>query len=279
MLEYLQVCCNSIIDQNVKSEHIVIDGLSQDGTVEWLKTRPEIISLCEKDQGMYDAINKGVKLSNGDIISYLNCDEQYLPGVLQKVSEFFRLHSQIDLLFGNTLMIRPDGKLLAYRKGFIPRWPYIWASHMYVHSCSMFVRRRVFESNYYFNKNWKTIGDADFVVRALRKGFVPHHLNHYFSAFMMTGSNLGSSDLAQCEVRSFRQLAPFWLRHTTFLTNILIKIEKLTHGAYWQKFPLSYSVFPITKPDSRSTYEAKSASPFYPGGKQEHFYAPISLHK
>ena len=150
MLNYLRTCCNSISDQNVKYEHIVIDGLSQDGTVEWLETKPEIISLCEKDQGMYDAINKGIKLSKGEIISYLNCDEQYLPGVLQKVSEFFRLHSQIDLLFGNTLMIRPDGKLLAYRKGFIPRWPYIWASHMYVHSSSMFVRRRVFESNYYF---------------------------------------------------------------------------------------------------------------------------------
>lgn len=266
MLKYLIVCSNSIADQNVNSEHIVIDGLSQDGTVEWLETRPKIISLCEKDQGMYDAINKGIKLSKGEIISYLNCDEQYLPGVLQKVSEYFRLNSQVDILFGNTLIVNPNGTLMAYRKGFIPRWPYIWASHMYVHSSSMFIRRRVFESDIFFNLNWKTIGDADLVVRALRKGFISHHLDQYFSAFMITGSNLGSSDLAQHEIRSFRRQAPVWLRYTTFLTNILIKIEKLAHGAYWEKFPLSYSVFTIAEPDSRSKYEAKSASPFYPYG-------------
>ena len=267
MLKYLIASCNSILDQNVEFEHIVIDGLSQDGTVEWLGTRPKILSLCEEDRGMYDAINKGINLSKGEIISYLNCDEQYLPGVLQRVADFFHRYPKVDILFGDTLIIKPDGKLLAFRKGFIPRWPYIWASHLYIHSSSMFVRRRIFESGIYFNPSWKTIGDADFVVRVLRNGFIAHHIAQYFSTFMLTGSNLGTSELAQSEIQSFRQKAPLWLRYSTSLTKMLIRLEKLMHGAYWEKMPLTYSVYTTENSDLRSEFAAKSASPLYPSKK------------
>ena len=121
MLRFLPICCNSISDQKVDYEHIVIDGVSIDGSVEWLKNRPNIINLSESDDGMYDAINKGVRRSRGEIISYLNCDEQYLPGILLRVSEIFHRRPHIDLLFGNALIIRPNGGLLAYRKAFAPR--------------------------------------------------------------------------------------------------------------------------------------------------------------
>jgi glycosyltransferase involved in cell wall biosynthesis len=267
MLSYLRACCNSISDQAVEFEHIVVDGFSQDGTVEWLKTRPDIISLCENDNGMYEAINKGIRLSKGEIISYLNCDEQYFPEVLRKVKEFFQKYPQVDILFGNSLIINLNGTLLAYRKGFIPRWPYIWASRMYVHSGSMFVRRRVFESGFFFNENWKTIGDADFVVRVLRNGYVAHHINQYFSAFMLTGSNLGTGELAKREMRAFRQQAPLWLRYSTVITDMLIRLEKFAHSAYWEIFPISYSVYTNMKPDIRSRFVNKSASPLYPHGK------------
>jgi glycosyltransferase involved in cell wall biosynthesis len=264
MLNYLRACCNSISDQNVEFEHIVVDGLSRDGTAEWLETRPEIISLCERDRGMYDAINKGIRLSKGEIISYLNCDEQYLPGVLLRVAEFFHCYSQVDILFGNALIIKPNGTLLAYRKGFVPRWPYIWASYMYVHSGSMFVRRKVFESGILFDQRWKAIGDADFVVRVLRKGFVAHHISEYLSAFMITGSNLGDGENALVELKAFRNKAPLWLRYSNFITHTLIRLEKIWNGAYWEKMPLSYSVYTTENLAMRSEFVAKSASSLYP---------------
>jgi|JFJP01.1.fsa_nt_gi glycosyltransferase involved in cell wall biosynthesis len=264
MLQFLPACCNSVSDQNVDYEHIVVDGLSIDGTVAWLKNRPNIISVSEKDDGMYDAVNNGVRIARGEIISYLNCDEQYLPGALQRVEDFFQRNSKVDILFGNALIIRPNGKLLAYRKSFVPRWPYIWASHMYTHSSSMFVRRNVFESGLFFDKDWKTVGDADFVVRVLRKGFIAHHLNEYFSAFMITGSNLGDSESALVELKSFRNKAPFWLRYSGFITNNLIRLEKFWNGAYWEKLPLFYSVYTTECLDVRYEFVAKSVSPLYP---------------
>jgi len=264
MIQYLPICCNSVSDQGVNSEHIIIDAKSTDGTVHWLKFHPEIKSISEHDDGMYDAINKGIQISNGEIISYLNCDEQYLPGVLKRVEEIFSLNSKIDILFGNTLIINPNGKLLAFRKSFVPRWPYIWASHMYVHSSSMFVRRRVFDSGIFFNKNWKSVGDADFVVRVLRNGFLPFHAKEFFSAFMLTGSNLGASKVALEELKELRNHAPLWLRYSNFITHTLIWVEKFLNGAYWEKMPLLYSVYTTEYLEVRSEYTVKSVSFLYP---------------
>ena len=264
MLNYLQICNNSISDQNVEFEHIVVDGLSQDGTIEWLEKRPDIRNICEKDQGMYDAINKGIRISNGEIISYLNCDEQYLPGALKSVKEIFLENPEIDILFGNTLIVNPNGKLITFRKGFIPRWPYVWASYLYVQSSSMFIRRNIFNSGIFFNHKWKTVGDSEFVVTVLRKGYTAKHTGQYLSAFTITGSNLGTGDLAMTEIKSFRSQAPIWLRYSTLLTNALIRFEKVLHRAYWEKFPETYSVFTQSNPNQRKSFKAESASALYP---------------
>ena len=263
MLRFLPVCCGSVSDQGVDYEHIVIDAASTDGTVEWLRGWQDVICISEKDDGMYDAINKGVRLAKGEIVSYLNCDEQYLPGTLRRVQEYFLAHPNVDILFGNALIIQPNGKLLAYRKSFIPRWPYVWGSFLYLYTSSMFMRRRIFESGVFFEKNWKAAGDAEFVVRVLRKGFAARHVSEYFSAFMITGSNLSNSDHANVELKAFHQSAPLWLRYSHFITHPLIRLEKFLHGAYSQKFPLSYSVYTTESPDARREFRVTEASPLW----------------
>jgi glycosyltransferase involved in cell wall biosynthesis len=264
MLAYLRACHSSVKDQEVALEHIIVDGASTDGTPGWLASRSDIVSMSEKDQGMYDAINKGVKLSRGDILAYLNCDEQYLVGTLKLVQDFFLANPSVDVLFGNTLIIRPDGRLLAFRKGFKPRWQYFWGSHMYVHSSSMFVRRRVFEAGFFFDDRWKTIGDLDFVVKVLRSQFAVVHIEDYLSAFIMTGANLGTGKLVQYELKEFRRTAPWWLRYSTWLTDLLIRTEKLLRGQYFEKMPLQYSVYPIGASDHRTFFEFSKSSPLFP---------------
>ena len=261
---YIEQCCNSISDQNVEFEHIVVDGLSIDGTQEWLKDRSGIRIITEKDKGMYEAINKGIKISNGEIISYLNCDEQYLPGALNKVKEFFLLNPKVDILFGNTLITDPSGNLLAYRKGFPPRWPYIWSSYLYLQTSSMFFRRNIIDSGIFFNDNWKTIGDSDFVVRVLRSGFKAKHIDQYFSTFTLTGTNYGASQLAMDEIESFRRKAPFWIRYSKLIFNFLIRFEKFAHFAYWEKAPISYSIFTLENAANRTMFTSYSHSPLYP---------------
>src|SRR5687767_9846082 len=90
MLPYLKQCSASVRDQDVNYEHIVMDGGSSDGSREWLASNPEIISVSERDNGMYNALNKAIGKAQADIVGHLNCDEQYLPGTLQFVIEFFK---------------------------------------------------------------------------------------------------------------------------------------------------------------------------------------------
>ena len=124
-LDYLKRCIASVADQRgVEVEHIVMDGGSTDGTVEWLEVATErystdtyqLSSVSEADEGMYEALNKGFDRASGDVFSWLNCDEQYLPWTLQEVADYFARHPDIDFACGNTLMLDLDGKLLTFRK-------------------------------------------------------------------------------------------------------------------------------------------------------------------
>ena len=78
---WLKLCIASVADQQgVEFEHIVQDSCSDDGTQDWLPRDRRVKAFIEKDSGMYDAVNRGYRRAQGDILAYLNCDEQYLPG-------------------------------------------------------------------------------------------------------------------------------------------------------------------------------------------------------
>jgi len=82
--ERLKLCVASVADQEgVEVEHIVQDAGSDDGTLDWLLADRRVKACVEKDEGMYDAINRGLRKATGEIFAYLNCDEQYLPGALK----------------------------------------------------------------------------------------------------------------------------------------------------------------------------------------------------
>src|SRR6188472_1896098 len=89
-------------------EHIVIDGGSTDGTVDLLKKFPDLRWYSEKDEGHYDAMNKGIRIATGEIVNILNADDCYRPGVLDKVGRAFAENSDWDGLFGDIVYV--DGK-------------------------------------------------------------------------------------------------------------------------------------------------------------------------
>src|SRR4030081_3893628 len=95
--ESLKLFVASVADQEgVEVEHIVQDAGSDDGTLDWLVSDTRVRAHVEKDQGMYDAINRGLRKATGEILAYLNCDEQYLPGALKGVAGFFDAHPDVD---------------------------------------------------------------------------------------------------------------------------------------------------------------------------------------
>lgn len=104
--KFIESCLKVVIAQNCSEmEHIIVDGGSQDQTVEIIKQYaekyPHVRWLSEKDQGQSDAMNKGINLAKGDIIGILNVDDYYQPNVLNRISEIFQKLPQPSFLVGN----------------------------------------------------------------------------------------------------------------------------------------------------------------------------------
>lgn len=267
MLSYLRRCCASVSDQeDATFEHIIVDGGSTDGTVAWLSQNDGVVGVVQRDDGMYDAINKGWSSAKGRVLSYLNCDEQYLPGTLRSVRAYLSQHSEVDIVFGDALLIKPDGSLIAYRKGYQPRWFYIQSAHLYVLTCAMFIRRRVIDDDLRFDPTFRVIGDQEFTVRVLRQGYRARHMSRYLAAFTMTGRNLSMEPRARQESIVLQQSAPRWIRRLKAPLNAARLFEKLLSGAYWQSMPLEYSVHVSDGPGSRTMFRAERASFHWPAG-------------
>lgn len=265
MSDMLQQCHASIMDQGVDVRHIVADPGSTDGTREWLAERSDVQAILEKDSGMYDAINKGLALADGDVVSYLNCDEQYLPGTLRHVAEIFEADPSIDIVFGDLILVDPEGEPLAYRKGHQPRWLYIGITHLYVMSCTMFIRRRVFDAGFRFSPDFRAAGDADLVIRMLKAGYKAVHISRYFSTFAITGSNLGASHHAEREAHALFLTMPAWARMLRLPITALRFVEKILAGAYFQRAPLTYDIYAGTALEHRKTFSFRKPSWRWPG--------------
>jgi glycosyltransferase involved in cell wall biosynthesis len=263
MLPHLRRCCRSVKDQGVDLEHIIMDGRSTDGTVEWLQRQTYLSASIEKDRGMYDALNRGLDKASGDVFGHLNCDEQYLPGTLQVVEKYFETNPDVDLLCGDTLLVDIDGKLLAYRKSFQPRLPYVWQGMAYVSTCATFARKRVFQSGLRYNSEYKIAGDQDLIIRMLQNRIMATHVPRYLSTFCLTGSNLSSGPSASLETAYYTSTRPSWLKVFSFPVRALAYLEKAFSGAYHQHLPLTYDIYVGDEP-LRYAFIAKQATYKWP---------------
>src|SRR5580658_6819700 len=188
--QWLKLCVASVADQGVEVEHIVQDSCSDDGTLDWLLTDSRVKACPEKDSGMYDAVNRGLRRASGQILSYLNCDEQYLPGAFQAGGAYFERHPDVEMLFGDCLVVGPKGEFLCYRKVQKPSKHHVMVSHLPTFTSSTFFRRSLLDKHgLFFDTHWRDLGDADWVLRALDKGVGIGLLGEFLSTFTDTGAN------------------------------------------------------------------------------------------
>ncbi len=243
MLDYLRRCHASVSDQEgVTVEHIVADGGSTDGTVQWLRGHPEIVSIVGPDCGMYDAINKGLDIASGRFVSYLNCDEQYLPRALESVQRTFSECRTADVLYGDALVTAPDGCLLAFRKAYPPVRAFILTAHLYILTCALFWRREVTEAGNRFDSGMRDLGDMEFVLRLLADGYRFVHHPDYLATFAVTGENRSLGVNARAEMADMRRRAPAWMRALKLPLNAVRLASKLAHGCYVQHGPIEYAL-------------------------------------
>lgn len=149
-------------------EHIVIDGASTDDTLAVIKRHGQRVArlVSEPDLGIYDAMNKGLRLATGDIISFLNADDVYADtGVLARVSAAMET-GRLDALFGDAEFVspdRPDHPLRRYRSGRFRPGRIAWG-WMPAHP-TLFLRRHVYDRFGLFRTDYRIAGDFELVAR------------------------------------------------------------------------------------------------------------------
>ena len=252
---WLRLCIASVADQQVEVEHIVQDAGSDDGTLEWLPGDPRVKVFVEQDQGMYDAINRGLRRASGDILAYLNCDEQYLPGALAAVTAFFERHPQIDVLFANVVIVDTEGRYLYHRKMQTPLKYHTWTCHLSTLSCAMFFRRRiVIDYGLLLDPRLRAGGDGEWMVRLLQRRVPMAALGQFTSAFTCTGANMSIGPNARRENRELFQSAPFWARQLRPLFILQHRLRRWAGGMYRQA-PFAYDIFTQASLDCRQRFD------------------------
>lgn len=173
-LSVITVCLNSIetIERAITSvlgqkdialEYIIIDGNSSDGTQDIIrKYDKEIIWISEPDNGIYDAMNKGIKMATGDIISFLNSDDWYEDGALRIVCDYFA-KSPVDIVSGAINWYENAMCRKLYGSDVIMEEMHL---RLILPHQSLFAKRSLFQQIGNFDINYKIAADYDWMLRA-----------------------------------------------------------------------------------------------------------------
>lgn len=236
-LDKLKRCVGSVRGQaGVEVEHIVQDACSSDGTPGWLDAQTDLLARSEADGGMYDAINRGWLRSTGDILSWLNSDEQYLPKTLQLVEDIFSAQPEIDFVYGNYIVVDGEGKPVAARREIRLSMAYISNGYLNAASCTMFFRRRLFESGLLaLDNKFRYASDMDLVLRLISSGAKTKHIDQYLALFAFDGSNLSCSPKMIEETEIIREKFGGSSNRIARIPAITGRvIERVISGCYWR---------------------------------------------
>lgn len=254
-VRWLPLCIASVADQEgVEHEHIVQDSCSDDGTADLLAGEKRVQAFIEKDSGMYDAVNRGFRRSSGDILAYLNCDEQYLPGALRAVRDFFASHPEVDVVLPDVVVVQSDGSYLCHRYSLTPISWHIDTRHN-VSTSSLFIRRRVFfEKGLWFDAGLRDLGDHQWIKAACERGLRWAELRVFASVFTDTGENMNLGANAARERAEMRARTPAFLKAIEPAILWHHRARMWQRGMYRQQ-PFQYEIYTVASPAQRVVFD------------------------
>jgi glycosyltransferase involved in cell wall biosynthesis len=239
-LEFLKRCIASVADQvseTIQVRHHIQDGDSTDGTREYLAEHES--KSCQlsangymfsydstADEGMYDAINRGWRLAGEDVdvIAHLNCDEQYLPGALQSIADYFSSNRDVDVALADMIVVDREGDYVCHRRSLKP---YALFSRICCVGMTTTTFQRasvVRDKHVLFDTSWRNIGDMVWYNALHKAGVCFGVCNELVSIFTDTGENLNLTEEAICERKRY---ADEYLFGTRSFTRMISKFYSL----------------------------------------------------
>jgi glycosyltransferase involved in cell wall biosynthesis len=217
----------------------------------------------EKDEGMYDAINKGLKRGTGKIRAYLNCDEQYLSGALDVVQEFLKNRLNVEVVLGDVIIVGKDGEAICHRKMVKPGLAHTWTCHFGALTAGIFFREKLVNEGLLFDTSYRAASDAEWFVRVLRSGKKIKSLRETTSTFMESGENLGLSLTAKEERARLDASAPLYFKVLRSVWVLVHRFRRLWSGAHRSE-DVAYEIY-LPKESGRKEFYAKRLRTTWPG--------------
>jgi len=206
----IQRTVESVLSQKFASfEYAVIDGFSSDTTLSKIPKTDDRISIkSEKDLGIYDAMNKGIRNANGVVVGIINSDDWYLPDAFETVQNHFE-STGVDIAIGGVELFK-DGVKVGSRIHFETEIQ----NHMVSHP-AVFVKKTVYQNIGGFNPVYRIAADYDFLLRAFAKGVKFSHIPVVISAYSLGGF----SDLPRNRIQSILETESIKLQNKVIARN------------------------------------------------------------
>lgn len=188
---FLEDCIESVIAQTYNDvEYIIVDGKSTDKTLKIIEDHKGNIHkfISEIDNGLYDAINKGIKLATGEVVGILNADDMFAStDVLKKVSEIFIQNPNLDAVYGDLNYIHPHSqKITRQWKSKQTTWVDIRKGWMPAHP-TLYLRKELFGKFGAYALDLGTTADYDLILRYFHK----HKIKAHYMPVLMVNMRVG----------------------------------------------------------------------------------------
>lgn len=182
----IERCINSVFDQDYKNiEYIIIDGGSTDGTLEIIEKYRNRLAyfMSQKDNGIYDAMNIGIKASKGDVVVLLNADDWFEPEAISTGIDILERYDDVDIVHSNMVKWEKNKAIISSPK--LSNSFMFWRGMAYFHP-TFFVRRRIYDRKLYDAK-YRIVADYKFTMECLKEGVSFYFLNKALVNFLNGG--------------------------------------------------------------------------------------------
>jgi len=244
------------LQNNENWEHLVIDGVSTDGTIDLLRgqtkngDQQKMFWISEKDGGQSEALNKGFRRATGEIVGWLNSDDRYRPKCFDRVVQAFEDNPDVDIIYGDYLIVDEVGKMIKVRREIeFNAFVLLYHRILYIPTTATFFRRRIFEDGNWLDENLQYAMDLEFFIRLSERGYRFKHIPQLLADFRMqpNSKTCRSPDRQRMEHREVVLAAAPLFRHleSQSLRNFALTLlrsmacfrrysEKALRGYYWE---------------------------------------------
>lgn len=245
--EFIEETIKSVIFQkgDFFLEYLIIDGGSTDNTLKILDRYKNLIDkqeieinckginfryISEKDEGPTNALNKGLKMINGEIIGIINSDDLYPEDAFEKVWEEFRKNKEVEIVYGDVKFIDEKSNFISLRKGIPELSEKNFICENPIIQPEVFIRRNVIEKVGIFDENFKFVNDYEFWIRCLRNNIKFKYIPYTLAIFRRRKNARSDISNISIIIETLKVQLKYFRKTEIFIRNLGIYSAMHTYG-------------------------------------------------